>query len=298
MGDVLRHSPQYIITVALLTLLLTVFNVHLLLPFRIFVLVLTTVALVEIGRLLWLSGGKEKPRGGKSFVALIVFSGISLPALTLALQLLNYNQHHISHILLYSIAPVFILTTIAAVTMGMRVPASESASAHTGASSCALGTGLSLVYISVPVVILLYISELRYAPALLAIAMAGVGVFDTACYFIGKFFGKSTAGIFHMSPKKSLTGLLGGIVATIAIGVPLLNMLPQLFANQLFKILFLVLGLIIGAFYGDLFASVLKRTAGVKDSGKLVRGRGGVLDSIDSFLFAMPVFAGLYFVLY
>ena len=62
MGDVLRHSPQYIITVALLTLLLTVFNVHLLLPFRIFVLVLTTVALVEIGRLLWLSSGKVKPR--------------------------------------------------------------------------------------------------------------------------------------------------------------------------------------------------------------------------------------------
>jgi phosphatidate cytidylyltransferase len=108
--------------------------------------------------------------------------------------------------------------------------------------------------------------------------------YDTGAYLVGKQFGRRKF-LTHISPSKTYAGLVGGITATtivVALGLWAVGQTP-LHA--------IVLGPLIAfsAQAGDLAESVLKRAAGAKDSGTLIPGHGGMLDRIDSFLFAAPV---------
>src|SRR5665648_596103 len=108
---------------------------------------------------------------------------------------------------------------------------------------------------------------------------------DIGAYLIGTYFGKNK--IFpKISPKKTIEGSIGGIIFSIAATFALKNWLNLTF-NELISI-----GLIIAiiAQIGDLFESVLKRGSGVKDSGTLIPGQGGILDCLDSLIFTAPVF--------
>jgi len=112
---------------------------------------------------------------------------------------------------------------------------------------------------------------------------------DTGAYLVGRSFGK-TPLVPLISPKKTVEGLLGGLAAAILFGL-LANWLfvlglPILVASGASLVL-AVLGVI-----GDLAESLLKRQAGVKDSGTLIPGHGGMLDRIDALLFTWT--AGLY----
>ena len=114
---------------------------------------------------------------------------------------------------------------------------------------------------------------------------------DTGAYLIGTKFGKNK--IFpKISPKKTIEGSIGGIIFSIAGTFALKNWLNLTF-NEL-----LSLGLIISiiAQLGDLFESVLKRGSGIKDSGTLIPGHGGILDSLDSLIFTAPVFYYYYYI--
>jgi phosphatidate cytidylyltransferase len=110
---------------------------------------------------------------------------------------------------------------------------------------------------------------------------------DTGAYYAGTMWGRHLLAP-AISPKKTYEGLIGGIV--LAIGVALLTrawMLPQ------FSLLnAIVLGLLLTAtgLLGDLCESAIKRTVGVKDSGGMLPGHGGMLDRIDSLLFTAPIF--------
>jgi len=111
-----------------------------------------------------------------------------------------------------------------------------------------------------------------------------VWAFDTAAYFVGRRFGNRPF-MHHVSPSKTMEGVVGGLVAAAVVGAVLLVAFgrPAL-AGAVF-------GLIVGAASqaGDLVESMLKRAAGAKESGRLSPGHGGLLDRIDSFLFAAPV---------
>ena len=111
--------------------------------------------------------------------------------------------------------------------------------------------------------------------------------YDTGAYLTGRLIGRRRL-IEHISPSKTLEGFMGGlVVATLAAGVgaALIGLEPWQP---------LVMGPLVGlaAQAGDLAESMLKRAAGRKESGFLVPGHGGILDRVDSFLFAAPVIAG------
>ena len=112
--------------------------------------------------------------------------------------------------------------------------------------------------------------------------LVAVAATDTGAYFVGKSIGKTPFS--PTSPKKTMEGLVGGvIVATIGasfVGVMIVD---------IEKAVIISFAVSIASIFGDLFESSLKRQAGVKDSGTILPGHGGVLDRIDGYLFGSVV---------
>ena len=113
---------------------------------------------------------------------------------------------------------------------------------------------------------------------------------DSGAWFFGILFGKSTRGFVAASPNKSLVGFIGGISGSIASGCLFKFIFPEVFTISYPRLIILGLITSIAAIVGDLIESVFKRSCNVKDSGNLIPGRGGILDSIDSVLIAAPIF--------
>ncbi len=118
---------------------------------------------------------------------------------------------------------------------------------------------------------------------------------DTFAYFTGMLFGKNNRGIFAVSPKKSIAGLIGGIATSGIAGYLYYIFFPDIFNNNPVYALFTGFAIGFTSVIGDLVESALKRSADEKDSGTLMGGRGGVLDSIDSVLFSAPLY---YYLIY
>lgn len=113
---------------------------------------------------------------------------------------------------------------------------------------------------------------------------------DSFAWFFGVLFGKNNRGFIAASPNKSIAGFVGGILTTLVISILIKYFFPNVFTGSYYKIVIISLATSIGAIVGDLFESVIKRSAGFKDSGSIIPGRGGVLDSIDSLLISGPIF--------
>jgi len=131
------------------------------------------------------------------------------------------------------------------------------------------------------------------SPWLVLATMAVVWLADTAAYFTGRRFGRHKLAP-SISPGKTWEGVLGALVAACIYGLLLLGFAPRAgYAQPLSTAaialwLLLMLALTTLSVIGDLFESKLKRERGVKDSGSLLPGHGGVLDRIDALLAAMP----------
>jgi phosphatidate cytidylyltransferase len=142
------------------------------------------------------------------------------------------------------------------------------------------------LYIGLPIAALIGIRALGGARALFLL-MLTVIVSDTAQYYSGRAFGRRPLAPV-VSPKKTIEGAIGGAVFGTAlfalVGTWWLPVVPVAF-RALLGLTLVALGIA-----GDLFESMLKRSAGVKDSSTLIPGHGGILDRIDALLFAAPVY--------
>lgn len=109
---------------------------------------------------------------------------------------------------------------------------------------------------------------------------------DVAQYVWGKSFGRTRIAP-HVSPGKTWEGFLGGVATTAVIAMVLL---PFLTPHQGLHALACGLIVSVAGFFGDLTESAVKRDLGIKDSGTLIPGHGGILDRVDSLIFTAPLF--------
>jgi phosphatidate cytidylyltransferase len=145
---------------------------------------------------------------------------------------------------------------------------------------------LAPVYIGVPLGCLVGVHAIAGREAVLLL-IATVAVSDTAQYYTGRTFGRTPLAPLR-SPKKTREGAMGGfVVAPIFLALAGSYWLP---AFPWWWHASVGLGIVVTGIIGDLFESMLKRAANMKDSGTLIPGHGGVLDRIDALLFAAPVF--------
>ena len=145
---------------------------------------------------------------------------------------------------------------------------------------------LPILYLALPIGSLIAVRETR-GPEGLFLLMLTVMVSDTAQYYSGRMFGRRPLAP-AISPKKTIEGAIGGFV----VGTLVLAIVGYWWLPTVPLVVRIVLGAAIVALgiAGDLFESMLKRSAGVKDSSQLIPGHGGVLDRIDALLFAAPIY--------
>lgn len=145
---------------------------------------------------------------------------------------------------------------------------------------------LPLLYIGLPLGALAAVRVLGGREALMLL-LGTIVISDSAQYYSGRAFGRRPLAP-SISPKKTIEGAVGGLVlGTAAMTFGGLRVFPA--ATPLMLVLAAATVVALGM-VGDLFESLLKRSAGVKDSSHLIPGHGGVLDRIDSWLFAGPVY--------
>ncbi|MFK4001088.1 phosphatidate cytidylyltransferase [Psychrobacter namhaensis] len=113
---------------------------------------------------------------------------------------------------------------------------------------------------------------------------------DSGAYFVGRKLGRRKMAP-NVSPNKSVEGLAGGLVTGLLVVIGISVFKLQLTGVSLIAFVALSALTILASVLGDLFESMLKRRADIKDSGSILPGHGGVLDRIDSLLAATPIFA-------
>ena len=159
-----------------------------------------------------------------------------------------------------------------------------------GAKKNALGLAAAsvfpMLYLGLPIGAMVALRSLRGREALFLLLLTVI-VSDTAQYYSGRAFGRRLLAP-EISPKKTIEGAVGGFVC----GALLLAIVGTWWVPAIPAMLRALLGIAVVALgiAGDLFESMLKRGAGVKDSSALIPGHGGVLDRIDALLFAAPVY--------
>ncbi len=144
------------------------------------------------------------------------------------------------------------------------------------------------MYIALPLGLMSMYYTLNDGKALLLMMFIMIWLNDTGAFLVGSMIGKHK--LFpRISPKKSWEGFVGGVVFSIIGGV-----IAKLYFPDYFETISMIhlcgLGLVVGIFatWGDLVESLIKRTLGVKDSGNILPGHGGILDRIDSLLLVIP----------
>jgi len=169
--------------------------------------------------------------------------------------------------------------------MGLALVAMRTWGGSTDALTTISGSLFPSLYLALPIGAMMAIRE--QGPEPLFLLMITVIVSDTAQYYTGRLTGRHLLAP-AISPKKTIEGAIGGLVfgtaAFAAVGAWWLPVVP------LAARIGLGIGLVAVGIAGDLFESMLKRSAGVKDSSAIIPGHGGILDRIDALLFAAPLF--------
>lgn len=154
-----------------------------------------------------------------------------------------------------------------------------------------MGAFMDFFYVSVLLSFVYLIRDMKNGLVLVLLIFVSSWINDTCAYFAGRALGKHKMAPV-LSPKKSMEGLIGGIVGAGAAGA-LFGLLFNAYVEPLdyAPLLFAVVGAVaaVPAVIGDLAASAIKRNNDIKDYGRLIPGHGGILDRFDSIIFTAPI---------
>lgn len=189
--------------------------------------------------------------------------------------------------------PSFIPLALAVAAMALLVLNLFRAGPIEGAPQRVAASALAWLYCGVLISSVVGV-RLRFGFAWVILTFVSTWLNDTLAYFAGRFFGKHPL-YPRVSPKKTWEGFLGGVLGSVlgALLVKAAFLVLPLPQGEVFRLSWAgCVGVGLGASVlgplGDLCESMLKRSAGVKDSGRLIPGHGGLLDRIDALLFVAP----------
>ncbi len=160
-----------------------------------------------------------------------------------------------------------------------------------------------LIYCGYMLTFLSRMANFKESTIIICIFLLSVFMCDSIAWLFGVLLGKNNRGVFPVSPNKSIAGFFGGFLGSIASCVLAWFILEQILQKNIlsggvWKAIVLGFLCAISSITGDLAESVFKRSCDEKDSGNIIPGRGGILDSIDSIVFSAPVFYIVFYILY
>jgi phosphatidate cytidylyltransferase len=236
-----------------------------------------------------------QPLGPATFAFVALFFGFVIVASTNRTPLVETTA------MLYGIALSAALAPFVFLTVAMR------RSNLTSGYPAAAASAFAFVYIAIPMALLVAIRQQPAGAIWTIYTLLAVWAGDIFAYFVGKSLGRHRMSP-EISPKKTWEGAVASVLASVIVGtlwiqhapgissallrVGLIDRRDGMFGLEqphLWPIILLSAVVNIAAQLGDLVESLIKRGAGVKDSGTILPGHGGVLDRIDAMLFAVPV---------
>lgn len=191
----------------------------------------------------------------------------------------------LENISIIPLAIAFILGSLSHKALFFGVLALLSVLGYLAYKKASLKPALIYIYPSLPILTLwqVYLEQGMFALFWLIVIVASC---DSGAYFIGKFMGKTSFSL--TSPNKTLEGVIGGLIGASVVGT-----FFGIFVYGFWFSLLCSFFVAIFAVIGDLLESYFKREAGVKDSGDLIPGHGGILDRIDAVIIAAFVMVAL-----
>jgi phosphatidate cytidylyltransferase len=236
-----------------------------------------------------------QPLRGATYGAVVAVFAVLGGALATQTQIVALGGALLALLALSTAAVFFFLVA------GMARPQLASVFPAAATSSAAL------LYITVPLALLLVVRELWAGAFLLLYLLLVVWTGDTAAYYVGRAFGRHKLAP-RISPGKTWEGAVASLAGAVVVGTVFFAYAPQISswlfnaglvlrrhaylakeAPALAGVMILSAAINVAAQLGDLIESLIKRGAGLKDSGTLLPGHGGVLDRIDALLLAAPV---------
>lgn len=273
MGGLKQRILSSIILVPILVLVIILLPQLHHLAFCLLFTAITALGATEMRRLLEKDGEK---------LSVLSYGGVLLPAATyIQLQFLPGTE-----------LAFYTLIFLAALSFFAEVFHGAHDDFH-GTRSINSRTMLSIIYPGLFASFVIRIAFLPSAAWFILLFLLLVFGSDTCAYIVGIAFGRNNRGIIKVSPNKSVAGFIGGILIPAVIGMLSAWIFPDVFTYS--RAAGFILGGVTAAVAaaGDLIESSFKRSAAVKDSGTIVPGRGGVLDSIDSIVMAAPAYIAM-----
>jgi len=185
---------------------------------------------------------------------------------------------------------VFVISFMLLMTMEIFIPTSKDNEPYKDSNIKLANSLFVLFYGGFLLTFLSRMTIMENATEYIIVLLMMVFICDSFAWLFGMCFGKNNRGLIKASPNKSIAGFFGGFLGSILSGLLGKFLWPNIFHGNLIRMIILGVLIACASILGDLAESVFKRSAKVKDSGKIIPGRGGILDSIDSILMATPVF--------
>lgn len=276
MNNLAKRILLFIIAIPALTILILKGNVFHFLPVNVILILLGGFASQEMAKMFHAMNIKVN-------IVLMTTAGFIIPLVTWLQVIGILRDSALIMFLMFMVIIIFIINIV-----------KPGENGFTDALPSMSASIMILFYPGLFISFITRMTAMTNSSIILVIFICIVYLNDSNAWMFGMLWGKKSRGFVAVSPNKSLIGFFGGVLASVIVAVASKFIFPSVITGSI--PLLVLLGIVAGVatILGDLVESGMKRSSGVKDSGDIVPGRGGILDSIDSLIFAAP---GFYYVI-